>query len=65
MPHSAQNSRVTGFGRSLRVKGFGWPFVYEKPGAGRPITALGWPPDAYWHSRQWHCPLKIGFPSAR
>jgi hypothetical protein len=34
VPHAAQNSRVTGFSRSLRVKVFGWPFVYEKPPAG-------------------------------
>ena len=36
-----------------------------KPLSGIPITTFGCPPEMYWHSRQWHWPLKSGSPSAR
>ena len=65
VPHWAQNSRVTGLLRSARRKGLGEPLVYAKFAAGMAMTALGCPPEMYWHSRQWHWPLNIGSPSAR
>jgi hypothetical protein len=64
VPHSAQNSRVTGFSRSLRENCFGAPLVYLKPSGGIATNMLGAPPVMYWHSRQWHCAFSIGSPSA-
>ena len=61
VPHSAQNSRVTGFSRSLRMNVFGVPLVYLKPSGGMRTNMFGAPPLMYWHSRQWHC----AFASAR
>src|SRR5437867_2854233 len=64
VPHSGQNSRVTGFSKSLRRYCLGDPLVYEKPDSGMAMTTFGCPPEMYWHSRQWHCPLKSGSPVA-
>jgi hypothetical protein len=64
VPHSAQNSRVTGFSRSLRENCFGAPLLYLKPSGGIATNRFGEPPVMYWHSRQWHCACIIGSPSA-
>ena len=55
---------MTGLSRSLRWKPLADPFVYEKLASGMPITTLGLPPDAYWHSRQWHWTFMSGSPFA-
>jgi len=47
VPHVAQNSRVTGLGRSARVNPLGAAFVYLNHDAGRPITTFGLPPEMY------------------
>jgi hypothetical protein len=64
VPHSAQNSRVTARSKSFRENCFGAPFVYLKPGIGIAMKTFGEPPVMYWHSRQWHCAIIIGSPSA-
>ena len=64
VPQLPQKSRTTPFSRSLRWNCFGEPFVYLKPSSGMPMVTFAFPPEIYWHSRQWHCSLIAGSPDA-
>ncbi|MCI3132451.1 hypothetical protein MQH10_08890 [Phenylobacterium aquaticum] len=64
VPQVPQNSRVTGWSRSVRVNRAGSPFTYLNPSAPSTMNRFGPPPEMYWHSRQRHWPRIMAGPCA-